>query len=92
MRKEILKEIEDILCDYYEAATDGHLCTEEIQKMMGNEDWADTILYRIMVTLFPDEVENKAFWDSDKNEEFNKKINTRPQWVKELIGEDNAQS
>lgn len=46
-RAEAIEEISDILCDYYEAATNGHLCDEEAQKLMGNEDWADTILYRI---------------------------------------------
>lgn len=87
LKEKLIDEINDILCEYYEAATNGHLCTEEIQAFMGNKDWADTILYRTLVTMFPENIESRAFWDSDKNEEVIKNIDARPFWVKELMGE-----
>ena len=89
MREKILQEIEDILCDYYEAATDGRICDEEMQKLMGNSDWADLVIYRIFATLFPDNVENRAFcWDSDEGKEFTMAVKTRPEWVSELMDEN----
>lgn len=87
MRKQILKEIEDILCKYYEGATNGTVCDEEIQRLMSNSAWADIILYRIMVTLFPDNTEDRSFWDPNTNKEFIVTVNTRPEWVSELIKE-----
>lgn len=50
-KSKILDLIEEVLCDYYEAATDGHVCTTEAQEFMGNRDWADAILFRILNEL-----------------------------------------
>lgn len=88
MREQVLREIENILCEYYEAATDGHICDEEAQKMMGNKDWADTILYRVFNELFPKKTEGREFWDYDRNTSFTQTVDTRPSWVIELLGEN----
>ena len=46
-RSEALEIINGILCEYYEAATDGKLCDDEAQDIMGNLDWSDDILFRL---------------------------------------------
>jgi len=45
-RKEAVKEIQDILCDYYEGVTD-NILTEERDKLIGTEGFAEDILYRL---------------------------------------------
>jgi len=51
MKEKLIEEIDTILCDYYEAATNGKRCCEEVQAFMGNKDWADTILFRVFEVL-----------------------------------------
>ena len=53
MKREIvLKEIYDLLAEYYESATD-KILTDERDLIMGTPDWADTILYRIEQYMEP---------------------------------------
>lgn len=51
MKNKLIEEIDGILCDYYEAASNGKRCCEEVQAFMGNKDWADTILFRVLEVL-----------------------------------------